>query len=74
MGAGGEERHLELRNPCSLSGVLFEAADAGSRKAARDLLANAVLCHQACGAAYCRSRNYRSAEVASAFLKAVYYP
>jgi glycosyltransferase involved in cell wall biosynthesis len=47
------------------------AGPAGLLEAARDLLADAVRYHLACGAAYCRSRNYRSAEVASAFLKAV---
>jgi glycosyltransferase involved in cell wall biosynthesis len=47
------------------------AGPGGLLEAARDLLADAVRYHLACGAAYCRSRNYRSAEVASAFLKAV---
>jgi glycosyltransferase involved in cell wall biosynthesis len=41
------------------------------RDAARDLLADPVRYYLACGAAYCRSRNYRSADVAQTFLKAV---
>ncbi len=55
------------------AGILVppDAGPAGLREAARDLLADPVRYHLACGAAYCRSRNYRSAEVASAFLKAV---
>lgn len=55
------------------AGVLVPpgAGPAGLREAARDLLADAVRYHLACGAAYCRSRNYRSAEVAESFLKAV---
>jgi len=47
------------------------AGPGGLREAARDLLADPVRYHLACGAAYCRSRNYRSANVAEAFLKAV---
>jgi len=43
----------------------------GLRQAARDLLTDPVRYHLACGAAYCRSRNYRSADVAQTFLKAV---
>jgi iron(II)-dependent oxidoreductase len=43
----------------------------GLREAARRLLADPVRYYLACGAAYCRSRNYRSADVADAFLKAV---
>jgi hypothetical protein len=58
MGTGGEGRGLDVRNPCSLSGVLFAAGDAGLRKAASDLHANAARCPQACGAAYFRSRKY----------------
>ena len=58
------------------AGVLVPlgAGPAGLREAARDLLADPVRYHLACGAAYCRSRNYRSAEVAQTFLKAVLYP
>ena len=47
------------------------AGPGGLRDAARDLLADPVRYHLACGAAYCRSRNYRSADVAQTFLKAV---
>ncbi len=47
------------------------AGPGGLREAARDLLADPVRYHLACGAAYCRSRNYRSADVAQTFLKAV---
>lgn len=55
------------------AGVLVPmgAGPAGLREAARDLLADPVRYYLACGAAYCRSRNYRSAEVAQTFLKAV---
>jgi glycosyltransferase involved in cell wall biosynthesis len=55
------------------AGVLVPpgAGPAGLREAARDLLADPVRYHLACEAAYCRSRNYRSAEVAQTFLKAV---
>lgn len=56
------------------AGVLIPAA-AGPRslwQAARDLLADPARYRQACGAAYCRSRNYRSADIADAFLKAVW--
>ena len=56
------------------AGVLIPAA-AGPRslwRATRDLLADPVRYRQACGAAYCRSRNYRSADIADAFLKAVW--
>jgi glycosyltransferase involved in cell wall biosynthesis len=55
------------------AGVLVPPA-AGPRglwQAASDLLDDPVRYRQACGAAYCRSRNYRSAEIADAFLKAV---
>jgi glycosyltransferase involved in cell wall biosynthesis len=55
------------------AGVLVPPA-AGPRglwQAARDLLSDPVRYRQACGAAYCRSRNYRSADIADAFLKAV---
>ena len=57
----------------SLAGVLVPpgAGPGGLRDAARDLLADPVRYHLACGAAYCRSRNYRSADVAQTFLKAV---
>jgi iron(II)-dependent oxidoreductase len=41
-------------------------------QAAQDLLADPVRYRQACGAAYCRSRNYRSADIADIFLKAVW--
>jgi glycosyltransferase involved in cell wall biosynthesis len=51
--------------------VPLDAGPGGLLEAARDLLADQVRYHQACGAAYCRSRNYRSAKVAEAFLKAV---
>ena len=47
------------------------AGPGGLRDAARDLLADPVRYYLACGAAYCRSRNYRSADVAQTFLKAV---
>jgi glycosyltransferase involved in cell wall biosynthesis len=50
------------------------AGPGGLVEAAGDLLADAVRYHLACGAAYCRSRNYRSADVAEAFLKAVLSP
>jgi glycosyltransferase involved in cell wall biosynthesis len=51
--------------------VPLDAGPGGLREAARDLLADPVRYHLACGAAYCRSRNYRSANVAQVFLKAV---
>jgi hypothetical protein len=41
-------------------------------KAARELPNDPVRYRQARGAAYCRSRNYRSADVAEMFLKAVW--
>lgn len=44
----------------------------GLWQATHDLLADPVRYRQACGVAYCRSRNYRSATVAEAFLKAVW--
>lgn len=47
------------------------AGPGGLRDAAGDLLTDPVRYHLACGAAYCRSRNYRSDDVAQAFLKAV---
>ena len=55
------------------AGILVppDAGPSGLRDAARDLLADPVRYYLACGAAYCRSRNYRSAEVAQTFLKAV---
>jgi 7-cyano-7-deazaguanine synthase len=43
----------------------------GLWQAARGLLDDPVRYRQACGGAYCRSRNYRSADIADAFLKAV---
>jgi glycosyltransferase involved in cell wall biosynthesis len=52
--------------------VPLEAGAGGLWQAARDLLADPVRYRQACGAAYCRSRNYRSADIADAFLKAVW--
>jgi glycosyltransferase involved in cell wall biosynthesis len=62
--------------PCLLgpdSGVLvpLDAGPAGLREAARELLGDPVRYHLACRAAYCRSRNYRSADVADAFVEAV---
>jgi iron(II)-dependent oxidoreductase len=49
------------------------AAGPGSLwQAAQDLLADPVRYRQACGAAYCRSRNYCSADIAGVFLKAVW--
>jgi iron(II)-dependent oxidoreductase len=53
------------------AGVLVPpgAGPGGLREAARDLLADPLRYYLACGAAYCRSRNYRSAEVARTFLK-----
>jgi glycosyltransferase involved in cell wall biosynthesis len=55
-------------------GVLVPSAagPAGLWQAARDLLADPVSYRQACRAAYCRSRNYRPAGIAHAFLKAVW--
>jgi glycosyltransferase involved in cell wall biosynthesis len=47
------------------------AGPGGLREAAGDLLADPIRYYQACGAAYCRSRNYRSADMAETFLKAV---
>ncbi len=52
--------------------VPVRAGPGGLWRAARDLLADPVRYRQACGAAYCRSRNYRSADIADAFLKAVW--
>ena len=43
----------------------------GLREGAGELLGDPVRCHWVCGAAYCRSRNYRSAFAADAFLKVV---
>jgi glycosyltransferase involved in cell wall biosynthesis len=51
--------------------VSLDAGPGGLREAARDLLADPVRYYAACGAAYCRSRNYRSADMAETFLKAV---
>lgn len=51
------------------AGVPIPAA-AGPRslwQAARDLLADPARYRQACGAAYCRSRNYRSADIGDTF-------
>jgi hypothetical protein len=55
------------------AGVLVppNAGPGGLLEEARDLLGGAVRYHRACGAAYCRSRNYRSADVAQTFIKAV---
>jgi glycosyltransferase involved in cell wall biosynthesis len=55
------------------AGILVPPA-AGPRglwRAASQFLADPVAYRQACGAAYCRSRNYRSADVAGMLLKAV---
>jgi glycosyltransferase involved in cell wall biosynthesis len=63
-----------LPDPIGLgAGILVPSgAEPGRlRGAARELLADPVRYHLACGAAYCRSRNYRSANVAETFLKAV---
>jgi iron(II)-dependent oxidoreductase len=56
------------------AGVIVPAAmgTRGLWQATQDLLADPVRYRQACGAAYCRSRNYRSTTVAEAFLKAVW--
>jgi hypothetical protein len=40
------------------------AGPGGLWRAARDLLADPIRYRQACGAAYCRSLNYRSADIA----------
>jgi iron(II)-dependent oxidoreductase len=55
------------------AGVLVPpgAGPRGLWQAAEDLLADPLRYGQACGAAYCRSRNYRPTCVADAFLKAV---
>jgi glycosyltransferase involved in cell wall biosynthesis len=55
------------------AGILVPPGEgpAGLLKAAGNLLADPLRYRQACGAAYCRSRNYRSANVAETFLKAV---
>jgi 5'-3' exonuclease len=42
------------------------------QEAVAALLADPVRCSQACGAAYCRSRNYRPASIANDFVKAVW--
>jgi glycosyltransferase involved in cell wall biosynthesis len=47
------------------------AGPKGLWRAASQLLADPVTYRQACGAAYCRCRNYRSADVAGMLLKAV---
>jgi glycosyltransferase involved in cell wall biosynthesis len=52
--------------------VPLGAGPGGLWRAARDLVADPVRYRQACGAAYCRSRNYRSADIADTFLKAVW--
>lgn len=49
----------------------LDAGPAGLWVAAGELLGDPVRYHSVCGAAYCRSRNYRSACVADAFLKVV---
>jgi glycosyltransferase involved in cell wall biosynthesis len=56
------------------AGVLvpLAAGPGGLWQAAWDLLTDPVRYRQACGAAYCRSRNYRSPDIAHAFLKAVW--
>ena len=56
------------------AGVLvpLQSGPGGLWQAARDLLADPVRYRQACRAAYCRSRNYRPADIADAFLKAVW--
>jgi predicted metal-dependent phosphoesterase TrpH len=54
------------------AGDLDAAASWSRRAAAWDLLADPVRYRQARGAAYRRSRNYRSADIADAFLKAVW--
>jgi glycosyltransferase involved in cell wall biosynthesis len=56
------------------AGILLplEAGPGGLWRAARDLVADPVRYRQACGAAYCRSRNYRSADIADTFLKAAW--
>jgi iron(II)-dependent oxidoreductase len=51
--------------------VPLDAGPAGLWVAAGELLGDPVRYHSVCGAAYCRSRNYRSACVADAFLKVV---
>jgi iron(II)-dependent oxidoreductase len=55
------------------AGALVSTAEGphGLWQAAWELLDDPVRYRQACGAAYCRSRNYRSADIADAFLKAV---
>ncbi|SRR5216683_1261424 len=55
------------------AGVLVPpgAGPRGLWQAAENLLADPLRYRQACGAAYCRSRNYRPTSVADAFLKAV---
>jgi hypothetical protein len=52
--------------------VPLETGPGGLWQAARNLLADPVRYRQACRAAYCRSRNYRPADIADAFLKAVW--
>lgn len=52
--------------------VPLRTGPVGLWRAARDLVADPVRYRQACGAAYCRSRNYRSVDIADAFLKAVW--
>jgi glycosyltransferase involved in cell wall biosynthesis len=52
--------------------VPLETGPGGLWQAAWNLLADPVRYRQACRAAYCRSRNYRPADIADAFLKAVW--
>jgi glycosyltransferase involved in cell wall biosynthesis len=52
--------------------IPMEAGPAGLWQATSKLLADPIRYRQACGAAYCRSRNYRSADIADAFLEAVW--
>jgi iron(II)-dependent oxidoreductase len=52
--------------------VPMGAGPGGLWQAAWDLLADPVRYRQACRAAYCRSRNYRPADIADVFMKAVW--
>jgi hypothetical protein len=56
------------------AGILapLQSGPGGLWQAARDLLTDPVRYRQACRATYCRSRNYRPADIADAFLKAVW--
>jgi glycosyltransferase involved in cell wall biosynthesis len=51
--------------------VPLDAGAAGLWEATGKLLGDPVRYHSVCGAAYCRSRNYRSALIADAFVKVV---